>query len=90
MLKNVHLIRVSFKAATENDGDSIVLKSERFTGNKIEISPYHPIDTNICNIAEDWLTKNGYQPIFKAEGKRCYFIACEAKDGIYFKKLKKS
>ena len=71
-IDNYHVIKVKFLGATNNGGEKVLLISERFEQRKS--IPYDYEYNASYEIAEAWLTGNGYELIGKAEGKDCYYI----------------
>ena len=77
---NFHVIKVYYIGATNSKPSRVKLVSERFKVSKtIE---YNHQFNGICDIALDWLSKNGFNIIGKAEGKDCYYIISDTFNSI--------
>lgn len=73
MLKNYHILKISFVGPTAIRGSRVRISSDRFECAKM-IPFNHSISGGTCAIAEQWLKKNGFRLTGKGEGKNCYFI----------------
>jgi len=70
MLQNFHVLQVTYIGATDHKPSRVRISSFRFKQSKtIE---YDHNFNNTGDIAEDWLTKNGFELIGKAESKEGY------------------
>lgn len=70
--KNYHLLKVTYIGPTNYLGSRVKITSERFKQSKT-IS-YDYAFNNALDIAEDWLTKNGFEIVGHGEGKDCYYV----------------
>lgn len=71
---NAHLIRISYRGATETKPSGVVLTSQRFERNSVRI-PYDHSYSNSFDIAEAWLTSNGYTIVCSGEMPGAYWAA---------------
>ena len=72
MLPNYHVLKIKYYGPTNVSGSRVGIISERFE-QRVTID-YNYEFANTYEIAEDWLIKNGFELIGKAEGKDCYYI----------------
>jgi hypothetical protein len=80
---NFHIIKVTYLGATNSKGSRVKMTSERFEESKT-INYNHEFN-NTLDIAEDYLTKAGFEVVGHAEGKGCYYVITNT-----FKGLKKA
>lgn len=80
MLNNYHVLKISYLGATNTKGSRIKILSERFKESKVIAYNYE--FNNTCEGAEDYLSKNGFELIGKAEGKDCYYIITNTFKGL--------
>lgn len=71
-LTNYHIIKVSYIGPTNSNPSKVSMRSDRFKQTKVIQYDYEFYGT--CEIAQNWLTKNGFDLIGTAEGKDCYYI----------------
>lgn len=80
-LKNYHAFEVTYLRPTNSRGSRVKIKSLRF--DQAVIIPYDYCFSNTFEIAQAWLTSQGFELIGKAEAKNSYLII-----SITFKPLK--
>ena len=71
---NLHTIEVKYLGATNSRGSRVKMTSLRF-GDSVTIGYNHEFNSSVDN-AENWLNKNGFEPIFKSEGKNVMYLHC--------------
>ena len=71
---NLHTIEVKYLGATNSRSSRVKLTSLRF-GDSVTIG-YNPEFNSSVDNAENWLNKNGFEPIFKSEGKNVMYLHC--------------
>lgn len=71
-LQNFHVLKVKYYGATNTNGARVGIISDRFK-QRITV-PYNHNLNSTAEIAQDYLEKNGFNLIGKAEGKDCYYI----------------
>lgn len=81
-LPNYHILEVSFIGATDHAGSRVRIKSQRF--HKSVTLDYDHRFNNTAEIAQNWLTKKGFNLIGKAENNNGYFLISDT-----FETLKK-
>lgn len=70
-LQNFHVLTVRYRGATNTDSGKVLIRSDRFKQTKS--IDYDYCCDNALDVAQNWLTLNGFELIGKAEGKDCYF-----------------
>jgi len=81
-VQNFHVLKISFIGATDYKPSRVKIASERFKQSRV--IEYNHEFNNTCDIAEDWLRKNGFNLTGHAEGKDCYYVITDT-----FEPLKK-
>jgi hypothetical protein len=71
--QNFHILIIKYVGQTDTTPSGIKIISERFESSK-KISFNHPSFNATLDIAEDWLTKNGFEIIGHGEGKGHYYV----------------
>lgn len=71
-LQNFHVLTVKYRGATDTDSSKVLIRSDRFKQTKSLEYDYNLYNT--AEVAQDWLTKNGFDVIGKGEGKDCYYL----------------
>jgi hypothetical protein len=71
-MKNFHIIQVKYLGPTGTKDSRVKMISERFESSKTIGYDYE--FNNSLDVAEDWLSKNGYDIIGHGEGKDKYYI----------------
>jgi hypothetical protein len=69
---NFHILTVKYVSQTNYAPSRVKIISERFKTSKV-IEYNHDL-SNTLEIAEDWLTKNGFNIIGHGEGKGHYYV----------------
>lgn len=78
---NVHVLTIKYVGPTNYKPSRVKIISERFN-NSITINYDHEFNDS-CEIAENWLKKNGFNVLSHAEGKGHYYVITDT-----FKPLK--
>lgn len=72
MIKNYHILKVTYLGATNTTGSRVKIASERFKQSRV--IPYNHEFNSTKDIAADWCAKNGFELIGAGEGKDCYYL----------------
>jgi len=78
--RNYHVIKVKYMGPTNYSGSRVKLISERFEDSKT--LQYDHSFNSALDIADDWLSKNGYDIIGHGEGKDCYYVITDTFKGL--------